>query len=61
MYIQLCDLTADVCVRRCVSVPPAQPENAEVTEDTPTTVVIEVTPSDNDGGVPIIGYTVLGG
>ena len=27
-------------------------------EDTPTTVLIDVTPSDDDGGVPIIGYTV---
>ena len=51
------------CHQRCVccddvAVPPAQPDDAEVVEDTPTTVMIEVTPSDDDGGVPIIGYTV---
>ena len=41
-----------------VTVPPAAPEDVDVVEDTPTTVVLGVTPSEEDGGVPIIGYQV---
>lgn len=40
------------------SVVPAEPTGVKMTEVTSTTLVIEFEPPENDGNLPIIGYTV---
>ena len=42
----------------CYTEVPDAPLKVESKESTPTNLVLSVTPPDDDGGVPIIGYRV---